>query len=454
MQSARGNKRITFAKRSALFVLLLLFPITMSSSLSSFSNNNAKSGMDTSTSGKLEKLKQREAELAKLLAEVRLEKLQVLRDRPLRIGIMGFGRFGQFIAKSFAKYGEIVGTSRSDYTEIATEMGAKFIPLSDPGSFLNEELDVIVLAVSILSFDDTVKAWAFYLEEYLREQKAKGNSAAPLIVDVCSVKEHPRNILLEYLPKECDILCTHPMFGPDSGKEGWKGLIFVYERTRINGVVLDPNDHHDFHQLSKSATDSDTLESFLDKSGHKHYLHEDNEGFVEAIDRIERFLSIWEEEGCRMIPMSCKQHDDFASRSQFITHLMGRILAKQGLIPTPIDTKGFQSVLKLIESTSADSFDLFYGLYKYNQNSQDTIKDLQNAMEEVVSNLKSLEKEDQSKSPTWVKRTTITLDKINQINLDEYNANNKIPADQSVDIKVMSLKLDETDPDGVSKTKI
>ena len=95
-----------------------------------------------------------------------------------------------------------------------------------------------------------------------------------------------------------------------------------------------------------------------------------------------------------MIPMSCKQHDNYAARSQFITHLMGRILGKQGLKPTPIDTKGFQSVLRLIESTTADSFDLFYGLYKYNYNSQATIKNLRSAMEEVVLQLKSLEMED------------------------------------------------------------
>jgi len=61
---------------------------------------------------------------------------------------------------------------------------------------------------------------------------------------------------------------------------------------------------------------------------------------------------------------------------------------------TPIDTKGFQSVLRLIESTTADSFDLFYGLYKYNNNSVDTIVNLKNAMEEVVIKLKELEDED------------------------------------------------------------
>ncbi len=34
-------------------------------------------------------------------------------------------------------------------------------------------------------------------------------------------------------PPQVDILCTHPMFGPDSGKASWKGLKFMYERVRI-----------------------------------------------------------------------------------------------------------------------------------------------------------------------------------------------------------------------------
>ena len=88
-----------------------------------------------------------------------------------------------------------------------------------------------------------------------------------------------------------------------------------------------------------------------------------------------------------MTPLSCANHDAYAANSQFITHLMGRILGAQGLQPTPIDTRGFQSVLKLIENTNADSFDLFYGLYKYNRNSDLTIEKLRASMDDVTRTL-------------------------------------------------------------------
>lgn len=32
---------------------------------------------------------------------------------------------------------------------------------------------------------------------------------------------------------QMDILCTHPMFGPDSGSGSWKGLNFMFEKVRI-----------------------------------------------------------------------------------------------------------------------------------------------------------------------------------------------------------------------------
>ncbi|GKY95548.1 hypothetical protein MPSEU_000516400 [Mayamaea pseudoterrestris] len=336
--------------------------------------------------GKLEELKQKEIELSKLLADVRREKMFELRAKPLRIGIVGFGRFGQFIARTFAKYSHVVVTSRSDYSKLAASMGnVTYVPLSDPKAFLDQQLDVIVFCVSITSFEDTVRQFTPFLKILVAAERAKGGiHFAPLIVDVLSVKEHARDILLEELPTECDILCTHPMFGPDSGRNGWKGLNFVYEKTRIDGCLLDPD------------TTSDSGENFVDEFGQRHSVPEDSEAHVEGMDRMERFLSIFEEEGCRMVPMSCREHDAHAANSQFVTHLVGRVLGQQGLGETPIDTSGFQSVLKLVQTTTADSFDLFYGLYKYNQkNSLSTIQQLQAAMDDVVANLNAREKEEQ-----------------------------------------------------------
>lgn len=348
-----------------------------------------------SSAGELERLKQEEARLSSLLAAIRQEKLSVLRSRPLTVGVVGFGRFGQFIARGFARHSNVVGTSRSDYTKIAADMGARFFPLSELESFVMEdELDVIVIAVSIVSFEDTVRDLVPHLR---RRMELKGAGSCPLVADVLSVKEHARDVFLRLLPEECDVVCTHPMFGPDSAKHGWHGQSFVYERTRINKVLLNPRKrqthwHHNWQGEAKDSDESDgSVGGFLDDKGISHDIHENSEAHVAGMDRIERFLSIWEEEGCNMVSMSCKDHDEFTASSQFITHLIGRILGAQKLKATPIDTKGFQSVLKLVQTTNADSFDLFYGLYKYNRNSTEIIQNLRSAMDDVVGKL--LEKE-------------------------------------------------------------
>ena len=38
--------------------------------------------------------------------------------------------------------------------------------------------------------------------------------------------------------EDSDLVCTHPMFGRGSGKDGWKDLKFMYERVRVRDEDL------------------------------------------------------------------------------------------------------------------------------------------------------------------------------------------------------------------------
>ncbi len=66
--------------------------------------------------------------------------------------------------------------------------------------------------------------------------------------------------------------------------------------------------------------------------------------------------------------MSCEEHDRLAASSQFITHTVGRVLGKLDLSDTGINTKGYESLMSLVNNTANDSFDLYYGLFLYNRN--------------------------------------------------------------------------------------
>ncbi|PHU11296.1 Arogenate dehydrogenase 1, chloroplastic [Capsicum chinense] len=139
----------------------------------------------------------------------------------LNIAIVGFGNFGQFLAKDFVRQGHIVfAHSRTYYSNIANSLGVCFF--QDPLDLCEQHPDVVVLCTSIIFIEPVLKS--------LPIQKLKRNI---LFVDVLSFKKFPQNIFLQVLPTHFDILCTYPMFGPESGKDSWKDLVFVFDKVRI-----------------------------------------------------------------------------------------------------------------------------------------------------------------------------------------------------------------------------
>jgi len=144
------------------------------------------------------------------------------KPEPLKIGIVGFGKFGQFLAKTFVKNHKVYAVDKDDMSHIAKEIGCDFFPLYDIAPFAKIECDVIIMAVSIISFEDVLRL--------LPKELLRGK----LIVDVLSVKAHAKKTMQKILPEDCDILCTHPMFGPESGRYGWGGLPFLYDKVRVS----------------------------------------------------------------------------------------------------------------------------------------------------------------------------------------------------------------------------
>ncbi|KAG6765498.1 hypothetical protein POTOM_029543 [Populus tomentosa] len=244
-------------------------------------------------------------------------------SRNLEIGIVGFGPFAQFLAKIMIKQGHTLrATSRSDHSSICQDLGISFF--RDTGTFLEANNDVILICTSILSLSKVLNAMPLHCLK-----------RSPLFVDVLSVKEHPRDILLKVLPEELDVLCTHPMFGPDSGRNGWKDLAFMYERVRIKDEA-------------------------------------------------------------RMLEMSCEEHDMIAARSQFLTHTIGRILSEMEVKPTSMSTKGFETLINLKESTMKDSSDLFSGLFVHNRFAKQELKNLELSLEKVKQMLQDKMTEEQN----------------------------------------------------------
>ena len=230
-----------------------------------------------------------------------------------RLGIIGFGNFGQFVAKFFSKYFQISVTSRTDYTQLANSHGYNFYP--NMADLVGSGVDYLVICVSISSFQTVVNKLV-----------ETGQLSNQLVIDVLSVKEYPYQILSDTLPNDCDILLTHPMFGPDSCQDSnWTGQPMVYYPVRI--------------------TNSKRLAYFLST------LHQ-----------------------CQLTKMLPSTHDKITARSQCISHFVGRSLSKLGLSTSKIDTLSYQKLCHVTQVTQNDSQDLFYGLINYNQYAKPIIR--------------------------------------------------------------------------------
>ncbi|KAL8552268.1 hypothetical protein ACS0TY_001093 [Phlomoides rotata] len=114
--------------------------------------------------------------------------------KSLKIGIIGFGPFAQFLVKTMIRQGHsITATSRSDYTDICSHLGISFF--RDTNAFLESKNEVILLCTSILSLSQVIKSLPF---NCLKQPT--------LFVDVLSVKEYPRNLMLQ--------VCKFSSFSP------------------------------------------------------------------------------------------------------------------------------------------------------------------------------------------------------------------------------------------------
>ncbi len=211
------------------------------------------------------------------------------------ITIIGFGRFGKLLAHILAPYGEINIISRTPVK------GFKQISFKEIS-----RSNWIIPTVPISVTPNILKEISSYLQP------------KTLVMDVCSVKYYPCLWLKKYLPSYVELLGSHPMFGPDSAKQGLKGLQIVFCPVRISK---------------------------------KRY----NE-----IKKI--FLNL----GLKVIETSPCEHDRQSAKSLALVHFIGRALGKMKIKDPEISTLGFKRILQVCENVENDSWRLFFDMHKFN----------------------------------------------------------------------------------------
>ena len=222
-----------------------------------------------------------------------------------RVSIIGFGRFGKTLYKLLRDDFEILIYDRGDLNTDSINLSSNTTISSSLTDVYNSEL--IFFCIPISAFESVIKKHKKYF------------NINNILIDVLSVKTYPKNIFLKYLKKtEYQALLTHPMFGPNSSKNGFVGLPIVLDKFRTNTKNYE----------------------FL-----KKYF-------------LSKKLNVYE--------ISTDEHDRLAAQSQGLTHFIGRLLQDLKFKKTPFDSLGTKKLHEVTEQTVNDTWQLFSDLQTYN----------------------------------------------------------------------------------------
>lgn len=243
-----------------------------------------------------------------------------------QVSIVGFGRFGKTLYRLIKDDFSITLYNRSEIDPNAIELTRTTVIAKN----LNEvyKSDVIFYAVPISAFEQVIASH----KKYFR--------AEHVLIDVLSVKLHPAKVFNRHLKGlQTQALLTHPMFGPDSSRNGFEGLPMILDKFMTN-----------------DATYSFWKEYFRSKR-------------------------------LRVIGMTARKHDKIAANSQGLTHFIGRLLEEFKFDKTPIDSLGAKKLLEIKEQTCNDTWQLFTDLQHYNPHTKQMRLKLGQAYDKLYNKL-------------------------------------------------------------------
>lgn len=237
----------------------------------------------------------------------------------MKVGIIGYGRFGKTLHKLL----------KDDFEILIFDSDAGKLVGQNTGT-ASTSLDTVLDAQTLFLCIPINKLESFMLS-------AGDKLAGKVLIDTLSVKTYPAKILRKY--KACEVILTHPMFGPDSTKAGFKDLPIV------------------MHNLTSNST---TYNFWLDYFASKQL---------------------------KVVELTPQKHDRLAASSQGVVHFLGRVLEHFNFVSTPIDTMGAKKLKEIMEQTCNDSFELFSDLQTYNPYTSDMRIKLGKSYEEVFKKL-------------------------------------------------------------------
>lgn len=216
-------------------------------------------------------------------------------------GIVGYGRFGQLWADSLKSFGEV---------RVYDPNPQRFGTGAPKSSSLEDVAasDVVFLTMPISAFEAGCEA----IKPHLNPKA--------IVMDCCSVKIHPAEVMSRVLTQKQAVIATHPLFGPDSVKRtgGLQG-----HRIVVCPVHCSP-------------------------------------------DQKQQVMTLFAQMGLSPIESTADEHDRQMARSQGLIHFIGRGLEALQLQNQMLSTPDFQALLNINSMVVNDAWQLFLDMHRFN----------------------------------------------------------------------------------------
>lgn len=223
------------------------------------------------------------------------------------LGLIGFGQFGRLAVELLRSRYDILAHDAAGMQDDIAAAGARAGSLEAVAG-----QPVVVVAVPVGAMRQVFIDIAPHLQP------------GALVIDVGSVKMLPAQWMQELLPAHVDLVATHPLFGPQSARQGLEGqpmIIVPVRGERHHGIVALARDLG----LNPSLT-------------------------------------------------TAEEHDREMAYVQALTHLIGRALVNIDIPDEMLKTRSYQHLLDLTQLIGRDTFELFTAIQTENPYAADVVE--------------------------------------------------------------------------------
>lgn len=226
------------------------------------------------------------------------------KSRPT-VGIVGFGAFGALMARHLAGHCTLLAFDPEPRGTLPADGSVALCDLAEIA-----RCDVVVLAVPVSCMSEVIRC--------LRPHLQPGT----IVIDVGSVKIEPVRTMLAELPPDVEIIGSHPLFGPQSAKDGVAGHRIAWCPVR------------------GSRRTAGRIAAFL-----RHVLKLD------------------------VIRTTPDEHDRQMAVVQGLTHLIAKVLVRMEPLPTRMATRSFDLILQATDMVRYDAPAVYEAIERANPHS-------------------------------------------------------------------------------------